>query len=151
MGIFLFYPLIDSLFVKEIKLLLTCGTLFLFLLPTSRPPLILYYFGTFPVYFLLSNLVVAPIAVFILSATLLALALGVFPVAANFVVQGLDFAVRTLNEVMEQIQHWSGAQITSAYLSVHGRHGYLLLLHSDFGGGMLSVAMQCRLIVFLLT
>lgn len=49
----------------------------------------LYYFGTFPVYFLLSNLVVAPIAVFILSATLLALALGVFPVAANFVVQGL--------------------------------------------------------------
>ena len=97
----------------------------------------------------LSNLVVAPIAVFILSATLLALALGVFPVAANFVVQGLDFAVRTLNEVMEQIQHWSGAQITSAYLSVW--QAWLLAVAIVTLWRYVVCRNARRLIVFLLT
>ena len=120
LGIFIFYPLIDNLFVVRNKIVAYLWNVISLSLAAQLAtlPLILFYFGTFPVYFLLSNLVVAPIAVFILSATLLTLILGVFPMAANFVVQGLDFAVRTLNEVMEQIQHWPGAQITSVYLSV---------------------------------
>lgn len=151
LGIFLFYPLIDSLFVVRNKIVAYLWNIISLSLAAQLAtlPLILYYFGTFPVYFLLSNLVVAPIAVFILSATLLALALGVFPVAANFVVQGLDFAVRTLNEVMGQIQHWSGAQITSAYLSVW--QAWLLAVAIVTLWRYVVCRSACRLIVFLLT
>lgn len=151
LGIFLFYPLIDSLFVVRNKIVAYLWNIISLSLSAQLAtlPLILYYFGTFPVYFLLSNLVVAPIAVFILSATLLALALGVFPVAANFVVQGLDFAVRTLNEVMEQIQHWSGAQITSAYLSVW--QAWLLAVAIVTLWRYVVCRNARRLIVFLLT
>ena len=148
LGIFLFYPLIDSLFVVRNKIVAYLWNIISLSLSAQLAtlPLILYYFGTFPVYFLLSNLVVAPIAVFILSATLLALALGVFPVAANFVVQGLDFAVRTLNEVME---HWSGAQITSAYLSVW--QAWLLAVAIVTLWRYVVCRNARRLIVFLLT
>lgn len=151
LGIFLFYPLIDSLFVVRNKIVAYLWNIISLSLAAQLAtlPLILYYFGTFPVYFLLSNLVVAPIAVFILSATLLALALGVFPVAANFVVQGLDFAVRTLNEVMEQIQHWSGAQITSVYLSVW--QTWLLAVAIVTLWRYVVCRSARRLIVFLLT
>lgn len=151
LGIFLFYPLIDSLFVVRNKIVAYLWNIISLSLAAQLAtlPLILYYFGTFPVYFLLSNLVVAPIAVFILSATLLALALGVFPVAANFVVQGLDFAVRTLNEVMEQIQHWSGAQIPSAYLSVW--QAWLLAVAIVTLWRYVVCRNARRLIVFLLT
>lgn len=151
LGIFLFYPLIDSLFVVRNKIVAYLWNIISLSLAAQLAtlPLILYYFGTFPVYFLLSNLVVAPIAVFILSATLLALALGVFPVAANFVVQGLDFAVRTLNEVMEQIQYWSGAQITSAYLSVW--QAWLLAVAIVTLWRYVVCRSARRLIVFLLT
>lgn len=151
LGIFLFYPLIDSLFVVRNKIVAYLWSIISLSLAAQLAtlPLILYYFGTFPVYFLLSNLVVAPIAVFILSATLLALALGVFPVAANFVVQGLDFAVRTLNEVMEQIQHWSGAQITSVYLSVW--QAWLLAVAIVTLWRYVVCRSARRLIVFLLT
>ena len=151
LGIFLFYPLIDSLFVVRNKIVAYLWNIISLSLAAQLAtlPLILYYFGTFPVYFLLSNLVVAPIAVFILSATLLALALGVFPVAANFVVQGLDFAVRTLNEVMVQIQHWSGAQITSAYLSVW--QAWLLAVAIVTLWRYVVCRNARRLIVFLLT
>ena len=149
LGIFLFYPLIDSLFVVRNKIVAYLWNIISLSLAAQLAtlPLILYYFGTFPVYFLLSNLVVAPIAVFILSATLLALALGVFPVVANFVVQGLDFAVRTLNEVMEQIQHWSG--ITSAYLSVW--QAWLLAVAIVTLWRYVVCRNARRLIVFLLT
>lgn len=151
LGIFLFYPLIDSLFVVRNKIVAYLWNIISLSLAAQLAtlPLILYYFGTFPVYFLLSNLVVAPIAVFILSATLLALALGVFPVVANFVVQGLDFAVRTLNEVMEQIQHWSGAQITSVYLSVW--QAWLLAVAIVTLWRYVVCRSARRLIVFLLT
>lgn len=151
LGIFLFYPLIDSLFVVRNKIVAYLWNIISLSLAAQLAtlPLILYYFGTFPVYFLLSNLVVAPIAVFILSATLLALALGVFPVVANFVVQGLDFAVRTLNEVMEQIRHWSGAQITSAYLSVW--QAWLLAVVIVTLWRYVVCRSARRLIVFLLT
>lgn len=151
LGIFLFYPLIDSLFVVRNKIVAYLWNIISLSLAAQLAtlPLILYYFGTFPVYFLLSNLVVAPIAVFILSATLLALALGVFPIAANFVVQGLDFAVRTLNEVMGQIQHWSGAQITSAYLSVW--QAWLLAVVIVTLWRYVVCRSARRLIVFLLT
>ena len=151
LGIFLFYPLIDSLFVVRNKIVAYLWNIISLSLSAQLAtlPLILYYFGTFPVYFLLSNLVVAPIAAFILSATLLALTLGVFPIAANFVVQGLDFTVRTLNEVMEQIQHWSGAQITSAYLSVW--QAWLLAVAIVTLWRYVVCRSARRLIVFLLT
>jgi predicted membrane metal-binding protein len=66
LGIFLFYPLIDSLFVVRNKIVAYLWNIISLSLSAQLAtlPLILYYFGTFPVYFLLSNLVVAPIAVF---------------------------------------------------------------------------------------
>lgn len=81
-------------------------------------PFVLYYFGTFPAYFLLSNLIVAPLSVCILTITLLALAFSVcVPWLGGIVAQGTVVAVQILNGAMKGIQHWAGAQISSVYLS----------------------------------
>lgn len=119
-SILLFYPLFSGLChfrnkvagyvwnILSLSMAAQLGTL----------PFVLYYFGAFPAYFLLANLVVAPLSICILAITLLALVLS----ACNcwivaFVSQGVEIAVRLLNGSMAQIQHWSGAQISSVYLS----------------------------------
>lgn len=118
-SILLFYPLLSRLLHPRSKIVKYIWNILSLSMAAQLGtlPFVLYYFGAFPAYFLLANLVVAPLSICILSITLLALLLSVYtPWIGNFVAQGVDIAVRILNGAMEQIQHWSGAQITSVYI-----------------------------------
>ncbi|PKP44932.1 MAG: hypothetical protein CVT95_10045, partial [Bacteroidetes bacterium HGW-Bacteroidetes-12] len=66
-------------------------------------PLGLYYFHQFPNYFLLSNLIVIPLAIGILYLGLLVLALSPFPVIASFLAKVLDYVILFLNKIVVYI------------------------------------------------
>ena len=80
-------------------------------------PLILYYFGTFPTYFLMANLLVAPLAIIILSLTLASLLLSFIPVVGEICISLLEMFTMFLNSSMQFVQSIRGAQITSVYFN----------------------------------
>lgn len=80
-------------------------------------PFVLLYFGTFPTYFLLANLIVSPLAACILIVALLALGFSAVPWVGSGLVGLLDGATSFLNETMRMVTHFSGSQLTSVYLS----------------------------------
>lgn len=80
-------------------------------------PFVLFYFGAFPTYFLLANLLVTPLAVCILGSTLAALLLGDIPWLGELVVEVVRLSAGALNGSMFYIQHLAGSQITSVYIS----------------------------------
>ena len=118
-SILLFYPLICGLLrthnivvrylwnAMSVSVSAQLGTL----------PIILFYFGTFPTYFIIANLIVAPMAVLILSAAVFALAMHLFFPAATMVFLPVDYLTRALNSAMHYILHLHSSQITSVYLS----------------------------------
>lgn len=118
-SILLFYPMFRKVWKPRNKFLSYVWTTLAVSVSAQLGtlPLILYYFGTFPTYFLVANLVVSPLAVCILAASLAALALSPFPFLAMWAVAGLDYAVKVLNGTMKLVQQWEGAQLTSVYLS----------------------------------
>lgn len=80
-------------------------------------PFILYYFGSFPTYFLLANLVVVILAGVILVLTFAALCLASVPIVGNTVITLLEWGTLILNKSMQGVQQLAGSQITSVYLS----------------------------------
>ncbi len=119
LSIILFYPIISE-WVKSdrkpvryiwnamsVSLAAQLGTL----------PLVLYYFGTFPTYFLMANLIVGPLAVAILSFSLLSLLLSSVPVVGDVSVWLLDVVTNILNASMRFVHGIQGAQITSVYFN----------------------------------
>ena len=76
-------------------------------------PLILYYFGTFPTYFLIANIVVGPLAVCILSLTMASLLFSYIPMVGNVCVWLLDGVTGILNASMQFVHGMQGSQITS--------------------------------------
>lgn len=118
-SILAFYPLcVKLLTVKPRVLRYLWGLLCLsFSAQLGTLPLVLVHFGAFPTYFLLANLVVSPLAVCILALTLAALIFSAVPLVGNTLVMLLNFVTGILNRSMWEVQHWSGSQITSVYLS----------------------------------
>ena len=80
-------------------------------------PFVLHYFGTFPTYFLLANLVVSPLSVCILGSALAAFVLYPVPVLGAWAAKALGFFTGLLNGAMEWVQQLAGSQITSVYIS----------------------------------
>lgn len=80
-------------------------------------PFVLHYFGTFPTYFLLANLVVSPLSVCILGSALAAFVLCPVPVLGAWAAKSLGFFTGALNGAMEWVQRLAGSQITSVYVS----------------------------------
>lgn len=80
-------------------------------------PFILYYFGSFPTYFLLANLVVVILAGGILMLTLVALCVASVPMVGSTVMTLLEWCTSVLNESTRWVQQLDGSQITSVYLS----------------------------------
>lgn len=118
-SILAFYPLFSHLWVIKNRLLrYIWNTLCLSLsAQLGTLPFILYYFGTFPTYFLLANLVVVVLAGGILVLTLVALCLASVPMLGSVVITLLEWCTLILNESMHRVQLLAGSQITSAYLS----------------------------------
>lgn len=80
-------------------------------------PFVLFYFGAFPTYFLLANLLVTPLAVCILGSSLAALAFEGIPWMGERAADLVRFSAEALNGSMFQIQQLSGSQVTSVYIS----------------------------------
>lgn len=115
LALLVIYPPIERLFHCRWKLInYVWQTLAIsFAAQLGTLPLVLYYFGTFPTYFLLANLVVTPLSIVILALALFGLVGGNLP----FLTEGLTLSVRMLNGTMEWVQGLSGSQITSIYFS----------------------------------
>jgi competence protein ComEC len=82
-------------------------------------PLSLYYFHQFPVYFLLSNLVVVPISTVVLVATLVLVLLSPLKIIAAFIGSLLNGLIWWLNTFIERMEDfplavWSGISINLA-------------------------------------
>lgn len=119
LSIILFYPIISEWVKSErkpvryiwnamsVSLAAQLGTL----------PFVLYYFGTFPTYFLMANLIVGPLAVAILSFSLLSLLLSSVPVVGDVSVWLLDVVTNILNASMRFVHGMQGAQITSVFFN----------------------------------
>lgn len=118
-SILAFYPLFSrSLCIKNRVLRNVWNTLSLSMsAQLGTLPFILYYFGSFPTYFLLANLVVVILAGVILVLTFAALCLASVPIVGNTVITLLEWGTLILNESMQGVQQLAGSQITSVYLS----------------------------------
>jgi|GEM_PF-1628822 len=79
----------------------------------ATAPLIIYHFGTFPTYFLLSNLVLLPVVAFGVNLGVIALLLSPIPYLRDVLFGMLDFTLWLLSTAGNWIAHLPGAQITS--------------------------------------
>jgi competence protein ComEC len=80
-------------------------------------PIALYYFHQFPVYFLLSNLVVVPVSTIVLVATLVLVLLSPIKIIAAFIGHLLNGLIWWLNTFIERMEDfplavWSGISIS---------------------------------------
>lgn len=118
-SILLFYPLFSRLWVAPNRFCrYVWNTLALSMAAQLGTfPLVLLYFGAFPTYFLLANLIVAPLSACILGGAMSALALFSVPVLGDCAVWFLRFSTNLLNDSMRMVQQLYGSQLTSLYLS----------------------------------
>lgn len=118
-SILAFYPLFSRwLCIKNCVLRYVWNTLSLSVsAQLGTLPFILYYFGSFPTYFLLANLVVVILAGGILMLTLVALCVASVPMVGSPVMTLLEWCTSVLNESTRWVQQLDGSQITSVYLS----------------------------------
>lgn len=68
-------------------------------------PLVIYYFGRFPIYFLLTNIIVIPCAQVIIYLAVLIFALWLFPSVQCLLASVLMFFVSLMNNLMVSINH----------------------------------------------
>lgn len=115
-----------------------CGTL----------PFVLYYFGTFPVFFLLTNLLVIPLATVLLWLSVATLAVSSWMPAFRLGVWSLQEVAGGMNALMEGISRWEGSQLTQFYVS--GLQSFLLFVALGAAVGWLYVRRPNRLILLLL-
>ena len=118
-SILLFYPLFSGIWKPRNRFLrYVWNTLSLSMAAQLGTfPLVLLYFGAFPTYFLLANLIVAPLSACILGGALAALALFAVPVAGDFAVWLLKFSTDSLNLSMLAVARLYASQLTSLYIT----------------------------------
>jgi competence protein ComEC len=80
-------------------------------------PLILYYFGTFPTYFLLTNLVMIPLGTLLVYACLLLFILSPTPLA-SWLEWPITFLTSSMQTVTQFISTMPGAQLTNLHIGL---------------------------------
>lgn len=80
-------------------------------------PLVAYYFGRLPVYFLLTNLIVIPLTTLILYASVAMMACFFIPAVQHLLVSLLMFIVTSLNVSLFYIASLPGASIDNIHLN----------------------------------
>ncbi len=83
-------------------------------------PIILYYFGQFPVYFILSNLIAIPLSGIIIYTGLASAFLSFIPLLGKITVFILSTELKVLNYSVSLIEGIPGAVINDIYLSLAG-------------------------------
>ncbi|MBZ4188661.1 ComEC/Rec2 family competence protein [Niabella beijingensis] len=121
LGIVIFYRPLYGLITVENKLLNAVWQLIAISIAAQvlTTPLSIYHFHQFPVYFLISNLLVVPLSSGILIGTLLLVAVAPFPAIAAATGVLLRGAIVWMNRIIENLEHypfalWKGLQISMA-------------------------------------
>ncbi len=129
-SIIFFYPKIEALFTFSNGLLRKIWQLTALSLSAQIGtfPLTIFYFSQFPVYFLISNLLVMPLVILILYATALFFILSWWEMAAKLVALLLNYLSEAMNAVVYGIYqlpwsklehlHLGGFQIIMLYLAI---------------------------------
>lgn len=81
-------------------------------------PLTICYFARFPIYFLLANLMVAPLAFLIIYGAVIVFLFSFLPVIQVWVVKGLNGLLWLLNNSMHWVEHLPGAEWGNIHFSV---------------------------------
>lgn len=118
-------------------------------------PLILYYFGTFPTYFLMANLVVGVLAYCILSLTIASLVCSFIPAVGDLCIWLLEAVTKVLNGSMLFVHSLEGAQIISLYFNqIQVLFAFVLLcllyvfLKKKSSAGLIGIlSVSCMIIV----
>ncbi len=111
-SILYFYPLMVSLWTVQNPLIkyVWNGLAVSISAQLGTLPLILYYFGTFPTYFLLANFLVGVLATCVLVGGLLALLVSSLPWIGSVAVGFLNLSAVAMNVSLRWIQSLKGAQ-----------------------------------------
>lgn len=105
----------------------------------ATAPLVAYYFGTVPVYFLLSNLVAIPAVTIILYLTVIMLALFFVPAFQQMVATLLMLVATSLNMFLLWVASLPGSSISGIYISAV----QLLLIYVV----IISLCLLCRILL----
>lgn len=103
-------------------------------------PLVMYYFSSFSVYFLLANLIIAPLVFAIMYMAVGIFILSPFPVLHIYMVEALEKAVGWLNGVAEWVSRLPHSSIGSLYPTA----GEVWLLYAVLGVFLVYWATGCR-------
>lgn len=78
-------------------------------------PLVIYYFDSFPSYFLLTNLVVVPLSGFVLVVSLALWMVMWWPAVHTLTASLLRFLLQLMNDVVVGVSHLPGASLTLSF------------------------------------
>jgi competence protein ComEC len=119
LGIFTFYEPFNNLLSSDNRLLTWVWALLAVSVAAQVAtfPLACYYFNMFPVYFLLANLIVVPLAAVITYFTLPLLAVGAAGLTYEWIAWPLKWSLRLMQGSVELIQSWPGAVIEPVILT----------------------------------
>lgn len=98
-------------------------------------PIILYYFGQFPIYFLLSNIIAIPLSGIIIYTGVASAIVSLIPMLKKFLVIILSAELKVLNFSVSLIESLPGAVINNIYLSLTGA----VALFVFFSGALLFI------------
>ena len=142
MAILFFQPKINRLYIPQNKFSATLWSLFTLSLAAQAGvfPLVLYYFGTFPTYFFVTNLLIVPLANLIIYAFIPVL---IFSLTGNVGLVGFDFFAKVFQWLFQKIcritldvvyffETLPAAQIRDQYLTFWGMILVFLLVISFF-------------------
>lgn len=119
-GIVVFYPWFYAVFTFKNKIINYVWSITSVSLAAQLVtfPLSLLYFHQFPNYFLLSNLVVIPMATVILPAGLLLFFISPFKIIASYLAIGLNYALKFLNEFVIYVEKMPNALVQNIPFSI---------------------------------
>ncbi len=83
-------------------------------------PLVAYYFGRFPTYFLLGNYIVIPLATLILYLALACVACWWWSTLQGVIAAALAWTVTTMNSLLATIAQLPGCSIEGIHLNAFG-------------------------------
>jgi competence protein ComEC len=110
-------------------------------------PLVIYYFGRFPIYFLLTNIVVVPCAQIIICLAMLIFSLWLLPSIQCILASILIFLVSLMNNLMDFINHLPASSIENLSPTIFQTILIYIVLFSVYSFLLRNTAMRLKLLL----